>query len=50
MIAKLRGRHYRNWLFLAVILPVLLLLAWRARRSPSVMDHLPPALLEKPAP
>ena len=50
MIAKLRSRHRLTWLFLAVLLPVLLLLAWRARRPAPVMDHLPRALLEKSSP
>jgi len=50
MIAKLRQRHRRTWLILAVLLPGILLLAWRARRPAPVMDRLPSVLLEKSTP
>jgi hypothetical protein len=48
MIARLRQRHRRMWLILAVALPVIVLIAWRARRPAAVMDRLPVELLTKP--
>jgi len=47
MIVNLRRRHRRIWLVLAFVLPAVLLIAWRARRSPPVMDRLPDALREE---
>jgi hypothetical protein len=48
MIARLRQRHRRMWLVLAVLLPVIIFVAWMARRPAAVMDRLPPQLLVKP--
>lgn len=44
MIARLRARHRNTWLLLAILLPVVILTAWRARRPTPVMDRLPAAL------
>ena len=44
MIARLRRRHRRAWLALAVVLPLILWAAWRAHRPVGMMDQLPAAL------
>ena len=46
MIAKLRRRHRRTWLVLAIVIPAIIVAAWQARRPAPVMDHLPAALRE----
>ena len=43
MIRSLRRRHLATWIALAVLLPVLLYAALRARRTPPTQD-LPEAL------
>jgi hypothetical protein len=48
MIAPLRRRHAMIWSVLAVVLPVLIILAWSARRAAPVMEKLP-AELQTPA-
>ena len=48
MIARLRKRHRCMWLVLAVLLPVIIFVAWRSRRPAVIMDRLPPELLAKP--
>lgn len=47
MIANLRRRHRRLWLLFVFVLPTILLVAWRARRSSPVMDRLPAVLQEE---
>ena len=44
MITHLRERHRRTWLLLAVLVPAVLIVAWRARRPVATMDQLPAAL------
>jgi len=44
MIARLRNRHRYTWLLLAILLPVVIITAWRARRAAPIMDRLPEAL------
>ena len=46
MIAELRARHRRAWLALAMLLPAILVLAWRARRAPVWMEKIPATLQE----
>jgi hypothetical protein len=46
MIARLRQRHRRAWLTLAVLLSAIIIIAWRARQPPAVMDRLPGELSE----
>ena len=44
MIAHLRHRHRFTWLLLAILLPVVIITAWRARRPAPIMDRLPETL------
>lgn len=44
MIAHLRRRHRYTWLLLAILLPLVIITAWRARRPAPMMDRLPEAL------
>jgi len=50
MIAPLRCRHYRLWLALTVALPVILAVAWAARRPGLMMEKLPEALTKNSVP
>lgn len=44
MIHRLRRRHRRIWLVLAVLLPLLYVMALQARRPAPVIESLPAAL------
>ena len=50
MIAQLRRRHRRAWLALAVVLAVIFVVAWSERRPAQLMERLPAALRNNPAP
>lgn len=50
MISRLRTRHRRSWIVLAVGLPVLLALAWLARPRPQWIEQLPAELRDPPSP
>lgn len=50
MITRLRERHRRTWIGLALVLPVLLALAYQARRPAATMDRLPEVLRTEAAP
>ena len=45
MIVKLRRRHRAMWVVLALFLPAIIYVGWRARRPTVVMERIPPALL-----
>ena len=44
MIAARRARHFAIWLILAVVLPLLVVLAVRARPAPPAQLELPSAV------
>jgi hypothetical protein len=50
VIHRLRRRHRRIWLALAVVLPLVYVLALAARRPPPVMESLPEPLAAVAAP
>lgn len=50
MIARLRRRHRRTWIALAVLLPAIVAAAWRVRRPSPVMERLPAALTQEAKP
>ena len=47
MILPLRQRHRIVWIALAIALPLVVVIAWRTRHPPALMDRLPPELVEK---
>jgi hypothetical protein len=50
VIAKLRRRHRRTWVLLAVVLAAIMVAAWFARRPAQVMERLPEVLTKATSP
>ena len=46
MIRRLRRQHRLMWLAIAILLPILYLVALAARQGVPVLDSLPPPLAE----